>query len=169
MEILTKIFLVHQLNVTVQTLDWIRITHVSQRWREIAINFPGLWIHIPFHRPKWAKEMIARSQRACPIVKAVYNPSLYPSEAQLLKSFLQQHLFRVQVLEIRGTDSQLLVKLFQDIQPTSVPCLSTLTLSGAWHELGTEPSAVLESLQILNSRLLNTNSLRKVEVPTTLR
>ena len=113
--------------------------------------------------------MIARSQRACPIVKAVYNPSLYPSEAQLLKSFLQQHLFRVQVLEIRGTDSQLLVKLFQDIQPTSVPCLSTLTLSGAWHELGTEPSAVLESLQILNSRLLNTNSLRKVEVPTTLR
>ena len=51
----------------------------------------------------------------------------------------------------------------------SVPCLSTLTLSGAWHEPGTEPSAVLESLQILDSQLLNTNSLRKVEVPTTLR
>jgi hypothetical protein len=165
-EILTKIFLLHQHN-DVQTLrlDWIGITHVSQRWREIALNFSGLWIHIPFHHPKWAKEMIARSQHASLIVKAIYIPSLYP----LLKNFLQQHLSRVQILEIRGTDSQLLAKLFQDIQPTSVPCLSTLSLSGTWQEPGTEPSAVLDTLQILDSRLLNANSLRKVEVPTTLR
>jgi hypothetical protein len=165
-EILTKIFLLHQHN-DVQTLrlDWIGITHVSQRWREIALNFSGLWIHIPFHHPKWAKEMIACSQHASLIVKAIYIPSLY----SLLKNFLQQHLSRVQVLEIRGTDSQLLAKLFQDIQPTSVPCLSTLSLSGTWEEPGIEPSAVLDTLQILDSRLLNANSLRKVEVPTTLR
>ena len=168
-EILTKIFLVHQLDATVQSLDWIGITHVSQQWRKIALNFSGLWIRIPFHHPKWAKEMIARSQHACPIVKAVYILSLYPSEAQLLKSFLHQHLSRVQVLDIRGINSHLLAKLFQDIQPTSVPYLSTLSLSGTWQEPGTEPSAVLDSLQILDSRLLNTNLLRKVEAPTTLR
>ena len=167
-EILTKIFLLHQHNVTLQTLrlDWVGITHVSQRWREIALNFSGLWIRIPFHQPKWAKEMIARSQHACPIVN-VYIPSLCPSEARLLKSFLQQHLSRVQVLEIWDTNPHLLAKLFQDIQPTCVPCLSTLSLSMSvqWQEPGTE----LDSLQIVNSRLLNTNSLRKLNISTTPR
>jgi hypothetical protein len=171
-EILTKIFLLHQHNVPVQTPAWIkfiRITHVSQRWREIALNFSGLWTCIPFNHPKWAKEMIARSQHACPIVKANYIPSLYPSEARLLKSFLQQQLSRVQVLDILYTDLQHVAKLFQDIQPTSVPCLSTLSLSVHWQESGTEPSAVLDSLQILDSRLLNANSLRKLNVSTTPR
>ena len=169
-EILTKIFLLHQHNVSVETLsDWIRITHVSQRWREIALNFSGLWIHIPFHRLKWAKEMITRSQHACPIVKANYTPSLYPSEAQLLKSFLQQHLSRVQVLDILCTNFQHVVKLFQDIQPTSVPCLSAFSLSVYWQKSETEPSAVLDSLQIVDSRLLNANLLRKLTVSITPR
>jgi hypothetical protein len=168
-EILTKIFLLHQHNVTVQTLDWIGITHVSRRWREIALNFSGLWTCIPFHHPKWAKEMIVRSQHACPIVKANYIPSIYPSEARLLKNFLQQHLSRVQVLEIFDTNLLHVAKLFQDIQPTSVPCLSTLSLSVQWQKPGTEPSAVLNLLQMVDSRLLNTNSLRKLNVSTTPR
>jgi hypothetical protein len=49
-EILTKIFMLHQENVTrrytIQRLGWIKITHVSRRWREIALIFSGLWIHI---------------------------------------------------------------------------------------------------------------------------
>ena len=89
-ELFMEIFLFHQQNMmqndqTVLMLDWIGITHVCQLWREIALNFSGLWIHIPFHNPKWAKEMIERSRRACPIV----NVSLRdPSVVQLLKSFL---------------------------------------------------------------------------------
>ena len=163
-EILTKIFLLHQKNATqgyaVQWLDWIGITHVSQRWREIALNFSGLWIHIPFYRPKWATEMIARSQHAYPIVKATYDPSRYPSEARLLKTFLQDHLSRIQVLEIQYTSHQLVGQLFQDIQPTSVPCLSM-----PWQEPGTEFSPA-DSLQILDTRFVDTNSLRKVEAST---
>ena len=170
-EILTKIFLLHQKNLTriyPATFDWIGITHVSQRWREIALNFSGLWIRIPFDHPKWAKEMIARSQQACLIVRATYDSSKTGSpQAKLLRSFLQQHLSRVQVLDIWRTTPQLVIKLFQDIQPTSVPSLSTLSLS-MWEEPGTESSAVLESLQIVDSRLLNTNSLRKVEASTAL-
>ena len=155
-EIITAVFALHQQNVTenytVETVDWIGVTHVSQQWREIALNFSRLWIHIPFYHPKWAEAMIARAQHTCLIVRATYNrPKLqYSSEGQLLKRFLQKHLSRVQVLEIRNTIPQ----LFQHIQPTSVPCLSTLTLSSL--------------LQIVDSRLLNTTSLRKVDVSTTL-
>ena len=167
-EILTEIFLLHQRNVTknytVETLNWIGVTHVSHRWREIALNFSHLWIHIPFYHPKWAEEMIARSaQHTCLIVRVTYNRPKqlqYSSEGQLLKRFLQKHLSRVQVLEIRNTIPQ----LFQDIQPTSVPCLSTLTLSTSLQEPVTESSP----LQILDSRLLNTTSLRKVDISTTL-
>jgi len=78
-EILSKIFLLHQKNMTRSwvfhraTFEWVGITHVSQRWREVALNFSGLWIRIPFHNPKWAKEMIARSQPAALIVKATYH------------------------------------------------------------------------------------------------
>jgi hypothetical protein len=173
-EILTKIFLLHQKNAAqigyrVQRLDWIGISHISQQWREIALNFSGLWIYIPFDHPKWAKEMIARSQHAFVIIRATYNPSMGSSEAELLKGFLQQHLSRVQVLDIWNTTPQLVAKLFQDIQPTSVPWLSTLSLSRPWPEPGAVSSAVLDSLQIVNTRLVNTNSLRKVEAPTTLR
>ena len=168
-EILTKIFLLHQHNMLVQLLGWIGITHVSQRWREIALNFSDLWIHIPFHHPKWAKEMIARSQHAYPIVKANYIPSSHPSEARRLKNFLQQHLSRVQVLDILCAKPQHIAKLFQDIQPTSVPCLSTLRLSVQSQKSGTAPSAVLDSFQIVDSRLLNANSLRKLNVSTTPR
>ena len=164
-EMLTKIFLLHQQNTTdrytIQKLDWIGITHVSRQWREIALNFSGLWIHIPFKHPKWATEMIARSRHACPIVKATYNPSRYPSEARLLKSFLQQHLSRIQFLEILYLPHQPVGKLFQDIQPTSVPCLSTLRLIEL-EEPGTASSAVLDSLQIVDDQLLNTCSLRKL-------
>ena len=172
-EILTKIFLLHQENMTrrytVQRLNWIGITHVSQRWREIALDFSGLWNRIPFYHPKWAREMIARSQHACPIVQATYNPSRYPSEARLLKTFLQQHLSRIQVLEIRCKSPQFVAQLFQDIQPTPVPCLSTLSLLMLWQEPDTEPSPD-DSLQILNTLLIDTNSLRKVKVraPITL-
>ena len=102
-----------------------------------------------------------------------YRQRLYsllnPSQARLLKSFLQQHLSRVQVLEISDTNPQLLVKLFQDIQPNSVPCLSTLRLSVQWQALGTKPSAGLDLLQIVDSRLLNANSLRKLNVSITPR
>ena len=173
-EILTKIFLLHQENTRryavrgLEPLDWIgRITHVSRRWRKIALDFSSLWIRIPFYHPKWATEMISRSLHICPIVKTTYNPSKYPSEARLLKTFLQQHLSRIQVLEIQCKSHQLVAKLFQDIPPTSVPCLSTLSLLMPWQEPGTEPSPA-DSLQILDTRLIDTNSLRTVEAPTTL-
>jgi hypothetical protein len=156
-EILTEIFLLHQQNVTenytVETVDWIGVTHVSQQWREIALNFSRLWIHIPFYHPKWAEEMITRAQHAYLIVRATYA-------GQLLKSFLQKHLPRVQVLEVQNASPQ----LFQDIQPTSVPCMSTLSLLMPWQEPVTGPSP----LQIVDSRLLNTTLLKKVEVSTTL-
>ena len=56
---------------------------------------------------------------------ASYDPLVDSSQAELL-SFLQQHISRVQVLDIQvQTSLRPVTELFQDIQPTSVPWLST--------------------------------------------
>jgi len=171
-EILTEIFSLHQRNVTkeytTQTLDWVGITHICRQWREIALNLSGLWIYIPFHNLRWAEEMIARSKHACLIVVTNCNFSSSPRQAQFLKNFLQQHLSRVQALEISGDSPHRHVeKLFQDIQPSSIPYLSTLSLLTDWQ--GRVPgSSPAYPLEILDSRLLNATSLRKVQVSTTL-
>ena len=172
-EILSGIFLLHQQNVMdseryvqVQTLDWIGISYVCRQWREIALNFSDLWIHIPCHHPRWAEEMVARSKQARLIVRvAQYDPIKYPSEAQFLKNLLQQHLSRIQVLEIRKTWNQLVEKLFEAIQPSSVPCLSTLSVLTYWD--GASNTASLR-VEILDSRLLNATSLRRVAISATV-
>ncbi|KAF8056982.1 hypothetical protein FPV67DRAFT_1529699 [Lyophyllum atratum] len=45
-------------------LDWIRVSHVCSHWRRVALACPRLWTTIPFHRPRWAEEMLARSKMA---------------------------------------------------------------------------------------------------------
>jgi len=50
---------------------------------------------------------------------ASYDPLVDSSQAKLL-SFLQQHISRVQVLDIQVTSLRLVTELFQDIQPTSL-------------------------------------------------
>ena len=173
-EILSEIFLLHQQNVMdtkrhprVQSLNWIGISHVCRQWRETALNFSDLWIHIPCHHPKWAEEMVVRSKQACLIVRITqYDPLHYPSKAQFLKNFLQQHLSRIQVLEIQNAWNRAVEKLFEAIQPSSVPCLSTLNVSTCWDE---PPIVAALRVEILDSRLLNTTSLRRVAISANVR
>ena len=45
-------------------LEWIRVTHVCHRWREIALTFPYLWNHIHFTKLTLAgtTELLARAK-----------------------------------------------------------------------------------------------------------
>ncbi|KIM35832.1 hypothetical protein M413DRAFT_14317 [Hebeloma cylindrosporum] len=178
-EVVTEIFLIHQQNCrncetvknplclrykkTVVSLAWIGVTHVYRRWREIALNFPGLWVRIPFHNRKWAEKMESRCHPSFPVVSATCYSDVPKPEAQRLKKFLKKHLSRVQVLDFDHSSPRSIANLFQNhLEPTSVPHLSTLRLLTAW-------SSNLDLLQIVNSRLLNTVSLRELEFPTTFR
>jgi hypothetical protein len=45
--------------------SWIQaITHVCQRWRDVALNDPTLWAEPDFCHPLWATEMLKRSKKA---------------------------------------------------------------------------------------------------------
>lgn len=45
-------------------LGWVVVTHVCQRWRDIALDCPTLWVYISFNRPQWVPEMTRRSKSA---------------------------------------------------------------------------------------------------------
>ncbi|KAF8059586.1 hypothetical protein FPV67DRAFT_1588831 [Lyophyllum atratum] len=72
-ELLVAVF---KYNVEVDSnLDWIRVSHVCTHWRRVALECASLWTNIPFHRPKWAKEMLARSKMAPLIIMLVFVKS----------------------------------------------------------------------------------------------
>src|SRR6266705_546725 len=38
----------------VSYMEWIRVTHICHRWREVALHSPHLWNHINFNKLKLA-------------------------------------------------------------------------------------------------------------------
>ncbi|KAI0053128.1 hypothetical protein FA95DRAFT_1601172 [Auriscalpium vulgare] len=43
---------------------WVGVTYVCQRWRVIALEHSGLWVHVPLTMgPMWAKEFAKRAQK----------------------------------------------------------------------------------------------------------
>src|ERR1700733_5157856 len=53
-----------------RNLDWIRVSHVCQYWREVAINTPELWVYPPIHLRRWGEEMLLRSKTLPVILEA---------------------------------------------------------------------------------------------------
>ena len=67
-----------------QNLSWIRITHVCQHWRQVALGNSSLWARIwgISTNTKWISEMLARAKNA-PLDIVVTDPS---EEALLMSS-----------------------------------------------------------------------------------
>ena len=80
-ELLMRIFRFYALEVppwsdTVQKLGWIVVTHVCQRWRQIALGDSSLWARIAGTSPnaKWISEMLVRARNAPLVVDVVIMP-----------------------------------------------------------------------------------------------
>jgi hypothetical protein len=78
---------------------WYKVTHVCQRWREIALGFPLLWTDIDSHAPaKRIEQMIMRSKNASLEFKAhASKPSAETLQAWKL---ITPHLSRMQLLHL---------------------------------------------------------------------
>ncbi|TFK64148.1 hypothetical protein BDN72DRAFT_846858 [Pluteus cervinus] len=45
-------------------LNWLQVTQVSQRWRDVAIGYPDLWTKLPLHNEQCLKLFLNRSRNS---------------------------------------------------------------------------------------------------------
>ncbi|KDQ61415.1 hypothetical protein JAAARDRAFT_203934 [Jaapia argillacea MUCL 33604] len=127
---------------------WIAITYVCRCWREVALATPSLWCSLPFHRPKWVPEMIARSKIAPLQVEVASESSRVLPQIRMAL----EHMPRIRVLglELRASD-------FRTLPLTSpAPLLHTLKL---FNWITEDPLPIPE-----NAFDLVTPSLRQLEL-----
>ena len=105
-------------------LGWVVVTHVCQRWRDIARDNPALWIYIPFHRPKWIPEMTRRSRSATFKIKLDSRSFSLP-RFSALRVFLAVHLPRVRSITVHRPlpSDRFIQTLFQELPARSARCL----------------------------------------------
>ena len=106
-------------------LEWICVTHVCRRWREIALYSPYLWSHIDFTELSLDgfTEILARAKMSPLHVEAKITPR---SKARFdaLKKQLEAHISHTRHLSICGEFQAVLERL---ISPA--PALVSLSLS----------------------------------------
>jgi hypothetical protein len=109
-----------------EDLGWVVVTHVCQRWRDIARDNPALWVYIPFHRPKWIPEMTRRSRSATFKIKLDFR-SFTLAQFSALRLFLAVHLPRVRSITVHRpllSESDIFLQtLFQELPARSAQCL----------------------------------------------
>lgn len=138
------------------TIHWYFFTHVCSLWRRIAIHNPALWNFITFDQPRWAQEMLRRSQMlplTVHLTPSAYRRSSYDvvdTTLQCCRRISHLRLSTVKYTDLCRLTDQLkgpfplmqsleITITFQDIPTISVPnifsdinfpTLATLTFSG---------------------------------------
>jgi len=124
-EILSEVF-VHCVPTSYQELSrnfsWIKVTHVSRYWREVALACPELWTSIIFSRPNWIPVMLSRAKMAPLVIRT----DLSRDRIDLLQPVLDKHISTVRELDIRASQSTL-ETLFKYMM-TETPLLESLLI-----------------------------------------
>lgn len=130
-EVITTIFSFFHLSTFTSgkpdPLAWLRVTHVSHQWREIALNQPLFWNHVNFTTlsSAGAAEILARAKTAPLFLEArIPGRHLYNKAIQ---RELQRCVTRICDLRIRATPWDLRETLESLISPA--PTLECLSLS----------------------------------------
>jgi hypothetical protein len=81
---------------------WLNFTYVSQKWRNVALNSPGLWDTPDFLYPTWARAMLERSKMTDLIIDCDTSQITDPA---VIKKVFDNHAARIRALNLRGLTS----------------------------------------------------------------
>jgi len=105
-----------------ESIDWIHVTHVSHKWREVAISAPSLWAHITPSPPPWAIEMLSRSNPVPLSVKADFLD--LSIKGVKTTPIVLRHLSRIRELTLVIPE----LGFLQEVLSQPAPILDSLTL-----------------------------------------
>ncbi|RDB25734.1 hypothetical protein Hypma_006081 [Hypsizygus marmoreus] len=152
-------------------IQWIRITHVSSKWRETALACPSLWNDIQMQfGPTWVQEMLIRSKGAPLSFTGIINDDNIPTIERL-----SQHTGRLHALSLTSRSPAHSVHLANLMADTTAPFMIALViafdlpraLSGALL-LGPTPNSCLRRMALRNC-ILPWDQFRPMHSLTTLR
>ena len=96
--------------------SWLNFTYVSQKWRNIALNTPGLWDTPDFLYPMWARAMLERSKGTDLIINC--DTSIITDPA-VIKEVFDNHSARIREINLRGLTSSFLFSILENIWSSS--------------------------------------------------
>ncbi|KAF8195574.1 hypothetical protein BJ912DRAFT_148511 [Pholiota molesta] len=140
------------MGIDLHPMKWIRLTHVTRHWRNIALNSPSLWVEFPFGNRSLVEEMLKRSKHAGLVIKSDFSSirTIRPGLELALK-----HIGRAKDLSFQGITSNVWKDL-QKLLSEPTPRLQYLTLNGyATHS---------EPISITGRVLCETGWLRHLEL-----
>lgn len=79
-------------------MEWIQISHVCTHWRRVALECRSLWTNIASSYPKWAKEILQRSQETPLTVLIDVSDSKYDSRRRHLVQNILENMPRIRKL-----------------------------------------------------------------------
>lgn len=93
-EVLSKIFLALK-NDTLPSRRWIRVSHVSQLWRRVALGYPALWSDVSLDNPH-VNVWIKRSGRS----RLSADLTTKPGSTEKAMLALIENSYRFKTLEV---------------------------------------------------------------------
>ncbi|TFK30288.1 hypothetical protein FA15DRAFT_206853 [Coprinopsis marcescibilis] len=103
---------------------WFRISHVSKRWRAVALAYPQLWSKIDSRSSGWVDMMLDRAKGA-PLSLRL-NKRLCPCVEQRIDDIFAEQPSRLRSITLRGNPRNINARL---CLPASMPNLEHLTIS----------------------------------------
>ncbi|TEB23255.1 hypothetical protein FA13DRAFT_1452893 [Coprinellus micaceus] len=112
-----------------ERVSWMKITHVSRYWREVALDHASLWSNISFIHPELAKVMLIRSRNSPLIIR--FRRSESEEEPRPVLDLALSQASRLKVIEVMpgpGTPSDLEFAWVLRTIGTTAPILEKLTM-----------------------------------------
>ena len=170
-ELLARIFRFHALVEppwpSMQSLGWIRVTHVCREWRQVALDDSSLWATMTGLCPSaaWISESLVRARNAPLVIDFEFTPSL-----KILSKFTP-HIFHIRELRLRNL-SPLHYQGVQEICASEAPVLEhfELSLDLAFYPVTFPTFRELGGTTLFNgcTPKLRTLSLSQVSIPWSL-
>lgn len=139
------------------------MTHVSQHWREVAVNCGLLWRwpQVLGVRPEWTNLMLVRSKKSSIFLRAqLYTPSAHALEACLL---VLAQIRRLGEIHLSG-DGRSIGMLLNSVED-GAPRLKSLILSNSGWKADAETPALEKSFLQEGAPTLERLELRKCALP----